>query len=477
MTNGNIFAAIAILLWPVVAFLLYATRPLPQATLWTVLGGVLLLPAGVAIKIEMIPAIDKFSVPNLCALIGVMAMARGAARVRVRWGLTEVLLLCFVLSPLVTSMLNSDAILVGGRVLPGVGPYDGISTVLSQGLLILSFIVGRRVFRHTPATEVILTTTLVAGLFYALPMLFEIRFSPQLARWIYGFSPTSFAVEMRYGGFRPVVFMQNGLTAAFFLATSFVAAVALGQARATMPLSARPALVQAFLGVVIVLCKSAGALVYAVVAGLVMRWLSPRAQMRIAIACVVIGLCYPLLRFTDQFPTQALLQTAAAVNQERADSLQFRFREEEQLLAHAAERMFFGWGRFGRNRVYSETSGEDASVTDGMWIITLGQFGLVGFFAQFGLLSLPVFRAYGALKRCPTRASRILLAGLAMTVAFSVIEQLPNASISSWTWLQAGALLGIVEAVGRSSRRSSVTAPVRREQKLVAAAPAAEPAL
>lgn len=469
MTNGNLFAAIAILTWPIVAFLLYATRPLPQATLWTVLGGFLLLPAGVAIKIEMIPAIDKFSVPNLCALAGVMLMAKGSLRARGPWGFTELLLACLVVSPLVTSILNNDAILVGGRVLPGVGPYDGISAMLSQIFLVLSFVVGRRVFRRTPAIDAVLGTTLAAGLLYSLLMLFEVRFSPQLATWIYGFTPASFAVEMRYGGYRPVVFMQNGLTAAFFLATSFVAAVALGQARAAMPMAARPGLVQVYLGAVIVLCKSAGALVYSVAAAAMIRWLSPRAQMRVAVACVLIGLCYPMLRFTEQFPTGLLLEAAGTVNQERADSLAFRFREEEQLLAHAAERMFFGWGRYGRNRIYSEESGDDASVTDGMWIITLGQFGLVGFFAQFGLLSLPVFRAYGALKRLPTRAGRIMLAGLAMTVAFSVIEQLPNASISSWTWLQAGALLGIVEAAEREDRRRPAIPRASRQGKLVAA--------
>ena len=57
------------------------------------------------------------------------------------------------------------------------------------------------------------------------------------------------------------------------------------------------------------------------------------------------------------------------------------------MLERASERILFGWGRFGRSRVYNEY-GSDISVTDGRWIITLGQFGVVGFMGEFGLLAL-----------------------------------------------------------------------------------------
>ena len=51
----NSFAYVALLAWPVVAIVLYATRPLVQATLWTMLGAQLLLPVGTFFKIPMIP--------------------------------------------------------------------------------------------------------------------------------------------------------------------------------------------------------------------------------------------------------------------------------------------------------------------------------------------------------------------------------------------------------------------------------------
>lgn len=452
LTNGNFVAAAALLLWPLVSIVLYRTFSVQQATLWTILGALLLLPAGVAIKFPMVPAIDKFSVSNVCALIGVAMRMRAGPRRRRGWGIAELLLAGFILSPLVSSLLNTDSIIVGDRVLPGVGTYDGISTVLGQLLMVLSFIVGRRVFGRTPDVGSILSVTAVAGAFYALPMLFEIRFSPQLANWIYGYSHSSFVTEYRYGGYRPVVFMVNGLAAAFFMATAFLAMIAVGRARMRLPMRVTPGLLQAFLGVVVVLCKSAGALVYSIFAGLMVKWLSERAQMRVALVLVCIALSYPVLRLVDLFPTGVLLDAASTFSQERAQSLKFRFDQENQLIAHAAQRFYFGWGRYGRNRVYSEDSGKDESITDGQWIITLGQFGLVGFCAQFGLLALPVFRASRALHRVSSARERLLLATLALIVALALIEQLPNASVTAWTWLLAGALLGCAECARHPSK-------------------------
>ena len=47
----NWFATLALLAWPLVALWLYQTRPVSQATLWTILGGYLLLPVGASIKL------------------------------------------------------------------------------------------------------------------------------------------------------------------------------------------------------------------------------------------------------------------------------------------------------------------------------------------------------------------------------------------------------------------------------------------
>jgi hypothetical protein len=453
--EANWFAYFALLAWPVVAVLLYQTRPFSEATLWTILGALLLLPSHADIKIPMIPAIDKNSVGNLAALAGCFMLAPHLKRLGSSFGLTGLLATMYIVGPVVTSAINNDTIVMGSRVLPGVGYYDGISALLSQSVFFLPFVIGRHYLQKSEDNETILRALVLAGLLYSLPMLFEVRMSPQLSKWIYGYFPSAFAVESRYGGFRPVVFMINGLSAAFFLSTAFIAAAALWRNKTSVG-RLHPIGVNAYLGVVVLLCKSAGALVYAVVIGLFVRWLRPKAQLRIAIVIVSIGLLYPLLRMADYFPDNQLVDFAATFSQERADSLKIRFDQEQKLLAHASERFWFGWGRYGRNRVYDE-SGKDSSITDGLWIITLGQFGFVGFIAQFGLMTLPVFRAAGVLKFAESRRETIFLSALTLILALTVIEQLPNASISPWSWLLAGALLGRCEslrAVALRTRRS-----------------------
>ncbi len=97
--------------------------------------------------------------------------------------------------------------------------------------------------------------------------------------------------------------------------------------------------------------------------------------------------------------------------------------------------------------MYDDESGNDVSVTDGRWIITMGQFGFIGFLAEFGLLALSIVRAASALKYTETMQDEVFLAALALIVAINMIDLLPNSSISPWTWLLAGALLGRAEAL------------------------------
>ncbi len=444
--NPNLFAIIALLAWPAVALFLYQTRPLRQATLWTILGGYLLLPVGTSIKFEMIPQFDKVSIPNLSALIGCTLIAGRSVRWSNGFGLPEVLLLTFLLGPFVTSEFNGDPVSIGGRILPGVGHYDAMSAVVGEFLFLIPFFLGRQFFRRAADNAEVLRVLIAAGLFYSLPMLFEIRMSPQLHTWIYGYFPHSFVQQMREGGFRPVVFLGHGLLVAFFIMTTAVAAAAYSRTQSRV-LRLPAAGVTAYLSVVLVLCKTLGALIYGAALVLLVRFTSPRIQVRIALALVTVALLYPTLRAADLFPTRTMVELARSIDEDRADSLKFRFDNEDMLLDHAWRRFLFGWGRFGRSRVYDDDSGRDVSVTDGRWIITMGQYGFVGFVAEFGLLALAIARAASALKYAETMEEQLFLAALALIVAINVVDLLPNASLSPWTWLLAGALLGRAEGL------------------------------
>jgi hypothetical protein len=466
MNNINLATALALLSWPIIALWLYKTRPIGQATLWTILGALMLLPIEASIKFPVIPQLDKTTIPNFVAFVGCMFVLRKPIKLWNGFGLAEILILTFFLSPLISSELNSDEIAIGDRVLPGVGIYDGAAAVLYQVVVLLPFFLGRRVLCSEADTEEILRVLVVAGLVYSLPILLEVRLSPKLNTWVYGYFPFRFDQQVRAGGFRPVVFMGGGLLVSFFMMTTAVAAAAFWRTGTKAIRTARlpSAAVTTYLSAVLVLCKSLGALVYGGFLVPLVRFTKPKFQARIALALVILALLYPTLRLVDVFPTGVMLDLAGSVSTDRKDSLETRFKNEDQLVARASQRFWFGWGRFGRSRVYDD-QGNDITLSDGRWINTMGQFGFIGFLAEFGLLSLPVFRAAAAFRFIPSAKEKTLLAALILILAINIVDLLPNSPLLPWTWLIAGALLGRAEKLRAFAReqknaRGSKLSPV-----------------
>jgi hypothetical protein len=449
----NLFAYVALALWPLISLWLFATRSTSHALIWTILGAYLLLPVGTEIKFAGVPALDKDSIPSLVALIGCFAFSRRQVT-RNDSGLATLLLIAMLISPFITSEFNGDTVQIGAMVLPGVGHYDALSASVSQVITLLPFILGRRFLRRTEDSQDIFRILTFAGLIYSLPMLFEVRFSPQLHVWTYGYFPHSFGQQVRDGGFRPVVFLGHGLRVAFFGMTAVLASAALWKAEVRI-LRLASVGVTVWLSGVLLLCKSLGSLVYAAFVAPCILYMRPRFQIRLAVVLVTIALAYPMLRTMDLVPTKFLLDLAGDVSGDREQSLGMRFDQEQMLLSHASERLWFGWGRFGRSLIYDDY-GKDISVTDGHWIITMGTFGLFGFLTEFGLMALPVFRAAGALRYTTSARERIYLAAMAIIVAIGLVDLLPNATNSPLGWLLAGALLGRADALyAARGRRAS----------------------
>src|SRR5215475_13006152 len=103
--TANFVSTFALLAWPVIAIVLYCVLPIGQATLWTILGGYLLLPVHAAIKFDMVPALDKSTIPNLIAFIGCILVMKRPPQFLMRFGPIEVILLVYLASPFVTAML------------------------------------------------------------------------------------------------------------------------------------------------------------------------------------------------------------------------------------------------------------------------------------------------------------------------------------------------------------------------------------
>jgi hypothetical protein len=449
----NLASYVALLGWPLVACTLYFLLPASRATLWTILGAQLLLPVGAAIKFNMVPAFDKASIPNLAAMIGCLIISKTrAANRQNRIGLFEILVAVYVCSPFVTAIFNTDPIVLANDVLPPQSFYDSLSAAISQAIFLIPLLLGRAFLAGSDDIEQVLRIFVTGMLAYALLLLFEIRMSPQLHVWLYGYAPSDFVQAVRDGGYRPMAFMGHGLSAALFLMMAIVSATALWKIE-TGRFKGIFAGQAVFLSVVLLLSKSLGALIYALVLVPLVKLATPQRQMRAAKFIVLIALMYPVLRSVDLVPTRTIIEAASMISVDRADSLNVRFVNEEALLRRASERFFFGWGRYGRSRIYDPDTGKDLSVTDGRWAITLGQFGMIGFLAEFGLFAFVIFRAASAISSSRSAKDNTIMAALALILSINALNLLPNAALFPWTMLITGSLLGRSEKLKAIRRR------------------------
>jgi hypothetical protein len=443
----NPIAYLALALWPLIAAALVARLPRDRAVVWSLMLGYLFLPEPPAVfDLPMFPPFTKHNLPAL-ALFVLLLWRDGAAVPLLPQSLPgRVLLATFVLSPVLTVASNAEPVFYGQIGLPGLGPKDMVALSLEQAMKVLPFLLARQHLASGGALLGLLRALMLGGLVYSLLMLVEIRLSPQLNLWLYGYYQHFFDQAIRAGGFRPVVFLYHGLWVAFFCMTAVVSAWALWRQSAPGAGRLRALAAALYLSAVLVLAKSLGALILAALAVPMVILLSARLQIRAALLIGLLALGYPILKGADLVPQQWLLDQAAAIDPERANSLDFRFENENTLLERAYEKPAFGWGSWGRNHILDPVSGNILTVTDGRWIIVIGVYGWVGFLAEFGLLLLPLVLVAREAAARPGGAALVpAVAPLAVLLAVNMLDLLPNATITPLTLLLAGALTGHAE--------------------------------
>ncbi|MFN3937270.1 MAG: hypothetical protein ACK4KW_06800 [Gemmobacter sp.] len=453
----NTLSYLVLLGWPLVVLVLFRRMPAERALIWSILGGYLLLPPVAQIDLPMIPAFDKMSIPALSAfLVCTLVLGHRIGLLPATWP-GRILLGLFLAAPLGTALTNAEPVVMAPQVvLPGLTLYDAFSVISRQIYIVLTWSLARHYLGSSDSLREILRALVIGGLAYSLPMLLEVRLSPQLNTWIYGFFQHSFEQMMRGGGFRPIVFLEHGLWVAFFAMTAFIAALALaresaGEARMRLILAS------AYLAVVLVLCKSMGSVVYAAVLAPVVLAAGVNSMLRLSVLLALVALAYPLLRAAGHVPVAAMVELAASVDAERAHSLNFRFENEAMLLMRALERPLFGWGGYLRSFVFDPVTGQVATISDGRWVIVLGMFGWAGYAGEFGLLALPIFMLWRRSRDKAGSAIGFAAGTLALVHGVNMVDLLPNATITPFTWLIAGALTGHAEC--RRSQPAAQQAP------------------
>lgn len=455
------FAYLVLFSWPLVVFILFRKLPIANALIWSIVAGYLLLPEGTGIDFPLLPAFDKSLIPAATAGVMCLIMARHSQKLPARlrpiatepfavnrgqiifWGLLGLLFL----TPIITATQNQEALIYGTRYIRGLKPYDVASMNLELGVAILPFLLARRYLASDKSHRLLLQILVISGLSYGFLALYEVRMSPQLNRMVYGFFPHSFAQHVRGSGFRPLVFLSHGLWLALFFAMTILASFTLWRTPNTGRTPIKWLFAGLWLMMVLLLSRSLGAFVIVLLLAPYLIFFKERGQILLAMIIAGTVLLYPMLRGAGYAPVNSAHSIALSVDEDRAESLKFRFDNEDILLQKAKQKPLSGWGIWGRPRVFND-AGVDISVTDGIWVIIIGTYGWLGYIAQFGLLCMPTFMLGWRQKRLNiSRATT----GLALVLGATLLDLLVNASLTPVTWLIAGAMIGRYQTAGETS--------------------------
>lgn len=444
----NIIAYLMLIVWPVASWQMWKKLDPARALIWTILAGYLILPPLTSFNFPVIPDLDKASIPNLMALICALHLLGDRVGFVPKSWLGRLLIAAYVLSPFGTVLTNGDPLIFQEKTIQGMRIYDSFAAVAYQIIALLPFFLARRYLANPDGMKAILVALVAAGLAYSIPMLIEAVMSPQMNVWVYGFFQHDFFQTIRYGGYRPVVFLPHGLWVAFFAFMAMMAAFTLLR-RTNAEARPKALLVFMYLGFMLVVCRSAGPIVYALALMPLILVAPPRLQLFVAALTAILVIAYPTLRGAHLVPLDYILDFANGLSPDRAYSLRFRIENEEILLARAHERPWFGWGGYGRAFTHDPITGETLNIADGAWVILMGTYGWAGYVTEFGLTALPLLLlAFEGLRQRKADLSPYVGA-VALILAANMADLLPNATHIPFTWLLAGALLGESERLAR----------------------------
>ena len=349
----------------------------------------------------------------------------------------DIPVLCWCLSPLCSSLAN------------GLGAYDGVSQSLNQTVTWgLPYLVGRIYFNDINGLNLLARGLFYGALAYIPFCLYETRMSPILHYKIYGFMHFSFAQAIRGGGYRPTVFMVHGLMVGMWMAMGTMLGIwgmYTGALKGKL-LNVKMLWVVLSLLVTTILVKSSGALGL-MIAGLFILFASVRVKTSLLLIIILlVPPSYIITRSTGIWSGKNLTEfLAEKFSEERAAALQFRFDNETILVEKAMVRPTFGWGGWGRSRVYNE-DGEDISITDGLWIIALGNRGLFGLGGLTLALILPIaYMLYLIPIRLWAHPDYALPAAMSLMLGLYMVDNLLNAMVNPVYMLVCGGLNGLVQ--------------------------------
>lgn len=432
--------------WIPLVLYLFSQLPVQRALVISFIGAWLFLPQA-SFPLVGLPDLTKMSATCYGILLATFIFdAKRFQLFKFSW--IDIPMVIWCLCPIASSLTND------------LGLYDGLAQALGQTVTWgFPYFLGRLYLGNLSGLRQLATGIIIGGILYVPLCLLEIRLSPQLHRWIYGYHAHSFEQTFRLGGFRPTVFMEHGLMLGVWMMSATLMAIWLWRAGTLTRLGDIPMIWCVLaLGVTFILLRSTGAYALLLIS-LILLFAVTWSRSSIAIWLLALLMAgYLAISSTGSLTptyTRQLVATASQITgAERAASLSFRLENEQILSAKARIRPIFGWGGWGRARIYND-QGQDISVTDSLWIIAFGNHGLVGLVSLMTALVLPILMLA---RRIPvsnwTHPAAAPVAALSVALIMYGLDCLVNAMINPVFALTAGGLSGLaVQKINRKRLR------------------------
>ncbi|NJO78103.1 MAG: O-antigen ligase domain-containing protein [Cyanobacteria bacterium RM1_2_2] len=455
----NLLVPLVMFAWIPIVLYMFSRLPARQAVVYSFLAAWLFLPEA-EMQLSGLPDYSKTTATCYGILIATFIFDVGRfSTFKFSW--LDIPMVVWCLSPFASALTNDFVPFAGYSPL-----YDGFSSSLDRTALWgVTYFLGRIYLNSWAGLRQLAIGIFLGGLAYVPLCLFESRFSPQLHRIFYGaFAAGDFSQTMRLGGFRPTVFMQHGLAVGAFMMASTLIGLWLWQTNTIRQVRGIPMgwlLGAMFLAFALLRSTGALALLMIGVAMLVVaKYL--RTALPVFLLVAAMALYLYINAGTEIYFTDQLLDFLKQIfPEDRVASLEFRLNNEELLVDHARERLTFGWSGWNRSRVIVPETGKPA-VQDSLWVIALGENGLVGLVSLFSAMLLPVVVLFWS--RCPARLwmhPQVAPAvGVAVALVLYMLDCILNAMINPIYILACGGIAGLVVSPERKrqpSRKAAVS--------------------
>ncbi len=435
-----------------------------KATVLCVLIGRFFLPEAAAFDPPLLPDIKKTNIATFVCL-GIMVLKHRPmlAEARVGRGPELIAMLC-MLGLFGTYMTNPEPLMYGryaGLVeganavyCPPLSVKDSLSYILNDLFtFIFPFVLGRVIARSRADLITFAYLNCIFGLIYLIPMFIELRLSPQVHNWIYGYPAFPvFAQSYRYGGWRPQIFFYHGLNFARCMMIVYFCGVmlhCLGWARIWKMSTVA---FNRLMIPVIILIKSTGVIALLAFFGPLLRFGSTKLIVRVQALLGVLVIAYLAGQASGYLNTQQFIEIIRPYSEERAFSMEFRFQNEIELSKRAEKKRWFGWGGYNRGDIIDLDMGWNNTVIDGTWIGRYNNFGVVGLVTTFWLLLVPVLQTVRKWKRIEPEGDRRAVVVCTMIPVLYALECLPNSMSTNFGIFCCGFTYQIVTNMAANKR-------------------------